>query len=187
MNLGDENFPNVVLFCGGSGRVFNINGEYSVYSCLQAKKFFVRKCFTVLKGKFLAKFTLLHIGTETDTEVVTVMENVLETYCCAEVITVKIHCYRNLLPIFMSVLVYMCKYCQRVTYKILSTSSKFWDLFGCVGGSPYQWWIHDSSEEEGTNSQEGAPTYKLANFFAENCMKMKEFGPGWARVPGAPL
>ena len=26
------------------------------------------------------------------------------------------------------------------------------------------------------------------NFFAENCMKMKEFGPpGGARVPGAPL
>ena len=39
----------------------------------------------------------------------------------------------------------------------------------------------------------GAPTPKNAiifQFFAENCMKMKEFGPpggGGARVPGAPL
>ena len=37
----------------------------------------------------------------------------------------------------------------------------------------------------------GAPTPKSAiifQFFAENCMKMKEFGPpGGARVPGAPL
>ena len=37
----------------------------------------------------------------------------------------------------------------------------------------------------------GAPTSKNAlifQFFAENCMKMKEFGPpGGARVPGAPL
>ena len=38
----------------------------------------------------------------------------------------------------------------------------------------------------------GAPTPKNAiifQFFAENCMKMKEFGPpggGGARVPGAP-
>ena len=36
----------------------------------------------------------------------------------------------------------------------------------------------------------GAPTPKTAiifQFFAENCMKMKEFGPpGGARVPGAP-
>ena len=36
----------------------------------------------------------------------------------------------------------------------------------------------------------GAPTPKSAiifQFFAENCMKMKEFGPrGGARVPGAP-
>ena len=37
----------------------------------------------------------------------------------------------------------------------------------------------------------GAPTPKSAiifQFFPENCMKMKEFGPpGGARVPGAPL
>ena len=36
----------------------------------------------------------------------------------------------------------------------------------------------------------GVPTPKSAvifQFFAENCMKMKEFGPpGGARVPGAP-
>ena len=36
-----------------------------------------------------------------------------------------------------------------------------------------------------------APTPKIAiifHIFAENCMKMKEFGPpGGARVPGAPL
>ena len=36
----------------------------------------------------------------------------------------------------------------------------------------------------------GAPTPKSAiifQFFAENCMKMKEFGPpGGARIPGAP-
>ena len=33
----------------------------------------------------------------------------------------------------------------------------------------------------------GAQTYYLANFFYENCMKMKESGPGGGRVPGAPL
>ena len=36
----------------------------------------------------------------------------------------------------------------------------------------------------------GAPTPKIAiifQIFAENCMKMKEFGPQGARVPGAPL
>ena len=40
----------------------------------------------------------------------------------------------------------------------------------------------------------GAPTPKIAiifQIFAENCMKMKEFGPpgvgGGGRVPGAPL
>ena len=35
----------------------------------------------------------------------------------------------------------------------------------------------------------GAPTPKSAiifQFFAENCMKMKEFGPPGGRVPGAP-
>ena len=39
--------------------------------------------------------------------------------------------------------------------------------------------------------QGGAPTPKIAiifQIFAEDCMKMKEFGPpGGARVPGAPL
>ena len=36
----------------------------------------------------------------------------------------------------------------------------------------------------------GVPTHKLAlfgKFFAENCMKMKEFGPWGVRVPGTPL
>ena len=47
-----------------------------------------------------------------------------------------------------------------------------------------QWRIQDFP-------QGGAPTPKSAiifQFFAENCMKMKEFGPpgGGARVPGAP-
>ena len=47
----------------------------------------------------------------------------------------------------------------------------------------YQWRIQDFP-------QGGAPTPKIDiifQFFAENCMKMKEFGPpGGARVPGAP-
>ena len=46
-----------------------------------------------------------------------------------------------------------------------------------------QWRIQDFP-------QGGAPTPKIAiifHIFAENCMKMKEFGPpGGARVPGAP-
>ena len=46
-----------------------------------------------------------------------------------------------------------------------------------------QWRIQDFP-------QGGAPTPRSAiifQFFAENCMKMKEFGPpGGARVPGAP-
>ena len=48
---------------------------------------------------------------------------------------------------------------------------------------PYQWRIQDFP-------QGGAPTPKIViifQIFAENCMKMKEFGPpGGARVPGAP-
>ena len=49
----------------------------------------------------------------------------------------------------------------------------------------YQWRIQDFP-------QGGASTPKSAiifQIFAENCMKMKEFGPpgGGARVPGAPL
>ena len=48
----------------------------------------------------------------------------------------------------------------------------------------YQWRIQDFPRG-------GAPTLKIAiifHIFAENCMKMKEFGPpGGARVPGAPL
>ena len=46
-----------------------------------------------------------------------------------------------------------------------------------------QWRIQDFP-------QGGAPTPKIAiifQIFAENCMKMKEFGPPGARVPGAPL
>ena len=46
---------------------------------------------------------------------------------------------------------------------------------------PSQWRIQDFP-------QRGAPTSKIAiifQIFAENCMKMKEFGPpGGARVPG---
>ena len=47
-----------------------------------------------------------------------------------------------------------------------------------------QWRIQDFP-------QGGGPTPKIAiifQIFAENCMKMKEFGPpGGARIPGAPL
>ena len=47
-----------------------------------------------------------------------------------------------------------------------------------------QWRIQDFP-------QGGAPTLKIAiifQIFAENCMKMKEFGPpGGAHIPGAPL
>ena len=46
-----------------------------------------------------------------------------------------------------------------------------------------QWRIQDFPEG-GTNSQSGCTDLLFCNFFAENCMKMKEFGP---RVPGAPL
>ena len=69
-----------------------------------------------------------------------------------------------------------------------------WEVAG-AGGTPFrsatdyyivinwQWRIQDFP-------QGGAPTPKNAiifQFFAENCMKMKEFGPpGGARVPGAP-
>ena len=49
---------------------------------------------------------------------------------------------------------------------------------------PVQWRIQDFPRG-------GAPTPKIAiifHIFAENCMKMKEFGPpGGARIPGAPL
>ena len=49
--------------------------------------------------------------------------------------------------------------------------------------SPNQWRIQDFP-------QGGAPTSKIViifQIFAENCMKMKDFGlPGGARVPGAP-
>ena len=47
----------------------------------------------------------------------------------------------------------------------------------------FQWWIQDFP-------QGGAPTPKSAiifQIFAENCMKIKEFGPQGGRVPGAPL
>ena len=45
-----------------------------------------------------------------------------------------------------------------------------------------QWRIQDFP-------QGGAPTPKIAiifQIFAENCMKMKEFGPPGARIPGTP-
>ena len=52
------------------------------------------------------------------------------------------------------------------------------------GSVPNQWQIQDFP-------QGGAPTSKIAiifQIFAENCMKMKEFGPwGEACIPGAPL
>ena len=48
----------------------------------------------------------------------------------------------------------------------------------------------ESVADPGFSPGGGAPTPKSAiifQFFAENCMKMKEFGPpGGARVPGAP-
>ena len=49
-------------------------------------------------------------------------------------------------------------------------------------GKCLQWQIQDFP-------QGGAPTPKIAiifQFFAENCMKMKEFGPPGGCVPGAP-
>ena len=57
------------------------------------------------------------------------------------------------------------------------------EQYGILGQplhSTIQWRIQDFP-------QGGAPIPKIANFFqffAENCMKMKEFGPGV--VPGAP-
>ena len=50
--------------------------------------------------------------------------------------------------------------------------------------------IDYSVADPGFSPGGGAPTPKIAiifHIFAENCMKMKEFGPpGGARVPGAP-
>ena len=52
---------------------------------------------------------------------------------------------------------------------------------------PVQWWIQDFPEG-GANPQSGCANLLFRKFFAENCMKMKEFGPrGGAHVPGAPL
>ena len=60
-----------------------------------------------------------------------------------------------------------------------------WKLFLCISleNNTLQWRIQDFP-------QGGAPTPKSAiifQFFAENCMKMKEFGPPRGRVPGSPL
>ena len=37
-----------------------------------------------------------------------------------------------------------------------------------------------------TNSQSGCANLIFYNFFAENCMKMKEFGPDREKAPGMP-
>ena len=42
---------------------------------------------------------------------------------------------------------------------------------------PYQWRIKDYSEGGGANSKIGCANILFCKFFAENCMKMKEFGP----------
>ena len=52
------------------------------------------------------------------------------------------------------------------------------------GYHPWQWWIQDFPEEGCTNSQK---CYYVLNFFAENCMKMKEFWTPGVRVPSAPF
>ena len=63
---------------------------------------------------------------------------------------------------------------------LLANDSYF---YFCENKEHSQWWIQDFPEG-------GAPTPKrtiIFHFFAENCMKMKEFGPrGSARIPGAP-
>ena len=49
----------------------------------------------------------------------------------------------------------------------------------------YQWWIQNFPEG-GANSKSGCVTLLFCKLFAENCMKMKEFGPRGAHVPGVP-
>ena len=59
-------------------------------------------------------------------------------------------------------------------------SAKSSNKFFCIG---YQWRVQDFPER-------GAPTPKIiifCKYFAKNCMKMKEFGPPGAHVPGTPL
>ena len=51
----------------------------------------------------------------------------------------------------------------------------------------YQWRIPGFPWVWGTNSQSGRVNPLFCNFFAENCMKMKEFGFRGERIPGAPL
>ena len=58
----------------------------------------------------------------------------------------------------------------------------FHEIFSSIVNS-LQWRIQDFPRG-------GAPTPKIAiifHIFAENCMKMKKFGPRGGRVPGAPL
>ena len=45
---------------------------------------------------------------------------------------------------------------------------------------PYQWRIQDFPGGGGANSQSGCANLLFCKFFAENCMKMKESGPGGA-------
>ena len=40
-----------------------------------------------------------------------------------------------------------------------------------------QWRIQDFPEEGAPTPRGGEPTYDLAKFSQENCMKLKEFGP----------
>ena len=64
---------------------------------------------------------------------------------------------------------------------LLANDSYF---YFCENKEHSQWWIQDFPEGGCANSQKD---YYFSFFFAENCMKMKEFGPrGGARIPGAP-
>ena len=42
-------------------------------------------------------------------------------------------------------------------------------------------------QEGAPNPKCGAPAYYFANFFAENCMKIKDLDREWGCIPGAPL
>ena len=73
---------------------------------------------------------------------------------------------------------------RRHIFKPLYPLNSFVKLSFLLFDSFNQWRIQDFPQGG------GAPTPKIAiifHIFAENCMKMKEFGPpGGARVPGAP-
>ena len=55
----------------------------------------------------------------------------------------------------------------------------------CTGSVSYQWWIQDFPE----GVRQLPKVLIFFNFFAENCMKMKEFGPvgGGGGVPISPV